>query len=172
MLPRSKAVGGNGRNDGPGIPQEQLSSIFDAFVQGPRSLDRREGGLGSASPGAVVRRRDPASPRRRAPAAAAAASSCLPLSAVDAPQVAPPVVDREVQRRRVLVVDDNVDAADMLAEALAAHGHDVARAFDAAGALTEVQSFRPDVAMLDIGLPGTDGYELAGRCAPSHRRRC
>jgi CheY-like chemotaxis protein len=62
---------------------------------------------------------------------------------------------------RVLVVDDNVDAAEMLADALRGFGHDVAVAHDGPQGLEVARELRPDVALLDIGLPVMDGYELA-----------
>jgi CheY-like chemotaxis protein len=64
--------------------------------------------------------------------------------------------------RRVLVVDDNPDAAELLAEALNAFGHSVRTAGDGPSALELVETFIPDIAFLDIGLPAMDGYELAG----------
>lgn len=65
--------------------------------------------------------------------------------------------------RRVLVVDDNVDGAESLAMLLEMYGHEAATAHDGLAALETASSFRPDVAFLDIGLPGIDGYELARR---------
>jgi CheY-like chemotaxis protein len=67
------------------------------------------------------------------------------------------------QRRNILIVDDNEDAAEMLAETLKMSGHEVRVAHDAPAALRLAEGFRPDIAFLDIGLPVMDGYELAGR---------
>ena len=64
-------------------------------------------------------------------------------------------------RRRVLVVDDNPDAADLLAEALLAKGQEVEIAYDGAQALQKARTFQPEVVLLDIGLPGMDGFEVA-----------
>jgi two-component system CheB/CheR fusion protein len=64
---------------------------------------------------------------------------------------------------RVLVVDDNVDAAATLAVLLENDGHEVRRAHDGPGALTAADAFRPDAVFLDLGLPGMDGYEVARR---------
>jgi CheY-like chemotaxis protein len=69
----------------------------------------------------------------------------------------------EAGRRSVLVVDDNVDAADGLGMVLQLRGHDVRVAYDGQSALREVETRRPDVMLLDIGLPGMNGYELARR---------
>jgi two-component system CheB/CheR fusion protein len=68
-----------------------------------------------------------------------------------------------VSRRRVLIVDDNLEAAEMLATLLEAHGHDTRVAGDGPSALTIAPVFKPEVALLDIGLPVMDGYELARR---------
>ena len=65
--------------------------------------------------------------------------------------------------RRVLVVDDNRDAAESLAMILSMSGHEVATAFSGALALERVHAFRPDVVLMDIGMPGMDGYEVARR---------
>ena len=64
--------------------------------------------------------------------------------------------------KRILVVDDNIDAADLLAEALRMAGHVVTVAYDPLIAMAQLLAVAPEVAVLDIGLPGMDGYELAG----------
>jgi CheY-like chemotaxis protein len=66
-------------------------------------------------------------------------------------------------RRRILVVDDNVDAAEMICELLRVDGHEVAMAHDGLSAMSRLEGFRPDVAILDLGLPVMDGYDLARR---------
>jgi CheY-like chemotaxis protein len=88
------------------------------------------------------------------------------LVRVDAPvegAISEPVVSRPDGSRKILVVDDSVDGAEMLATALSAKGYDTRVAHDAAVALRIAADFRPDVALLDIGLPVMDGYELAAR---------
>lgn len=77
-------------------------------------------------------------------------------------------VTPDAHGRRIAVVDDNVDAADLLAELLRAHGHEVEVAYDSGGALAVLDRFDPDVMLLDIGLPDMDGYQLA---AEIRRRR-
>jgi CheY-like chemotaxis protein len=71
--------------------------------------------------------------------------------------------EKEAFLRRVLVVDDNVDAAEALAELLRDYGHDVATAHDGAAALDQARLHRPDIVLLDISLPEMDGYEVAKR---------
>ncbi len=156
-------------DQGIGLSPDLLPRLFDLFVQGERALDRSQGGLGigltiarslcelhggtiaAASPGAgrgstftvTLPRAARAEPRPPAPAG--------PQAAVSQPG------------RRVLVVDDNVDAAHMLHELLAHLGHEAAVAHDGAAALAVAGAFQPDIAVLDIGLPVMDGYELARR---------
>jgi CheY-like chemotaxis protein len=74
-----------------------------------------------------------------------------------------PVDHVSPDRRRVLVVDDNLDSADTMAELVRIWGYDVRTAHDGPAALDCARSFRPDVILLDVGLPGMDGYELARR---------
>jgi CheY-like chemotaxis protein len=70
-------------------------------------------------------------------------------------------MDRESAGRRLLIVDDNCDAAELLAELVRLWGHEVSVAFNGLSALQTVDQFRPDVVLLDIGMPGMDGYEVA-----------
>src|SRR5207244_9865854 len=78
------------------------------------------------------------------------------------PREVPRAVPR-AKRGRVLVVDDNVDAALTLAEAVRLDGHDVRVSHDGDAALKDAAAFAPEVVLLDIGLPGMDGYEVVGR---------
>src|SRR3546814_9573285 len=90
----------------------------------------------------------------------------LPLqqpSGVPEPAAAPPVDAGETTRRRVLVVDDNRDAADTLAMMIEMLGHDVRRLYDPHAVLPDVEAFRPEIVFLDVGMPGLSGYELAPR---------
>jgi CheY-like chemotaxis protein len=73
--------------------------------------------------------------------------------------------------RRVLLVEDNEDAATLLAEFIQLHGHEVVAAHDGASALALAERFQPDVAILDLGLPVMDGYELARRLEAQRRVR-
>jgi signal transduction histidine kinase len=154
---------------GIGIEPDMLPMVFDLFVQGDRSRDRSGGGLGigltlarrlvmmhggaidvhSAGPGqgAVFSVRLPV-----APASAEAGRPAMLLSEAELPHAL-----------RVLVIDDNEDAADMLATLLTAWGQQARVARDGLAALEAAHDFRPDVVLLDIGLPHLDGYEVARR---------
>jgi CheY-like chemotaxis protein len=159
-------------DDGDGIPRELLEHIFERFVQGDQSLQRARGGLGLGL--AIVRnivelhggtvtaesegvgqgsRFTVTLPETAAPSAAGAAPA--PKPAVAAP---PPVASAPV---RILVVDDNDDAAQAIAVLLELEGHTVRTASTARAALAMFGNFVPDVAFLDIGLPDLNGYELA-----------
>lgn len=156
------------RDNGRGIAPELLATLFDMFVQGERTIARSEGGLGigltlvrsvvelhggsveaqsaGVGQGSTFVVRWPRGDRSKRRAASE-------------PSVSRPAVDSV----RVLVVDDNVESAEMLASLLQAFGHDVAVAHDGASAIDAAQSCPPDVALLDIGLPVMDGYEVAER---------
>jgi PAS domain S-box-containing protein len=158
------------RDNGNGIRKELLPRVFELFVQGDRSIERAEGGLGI---GLTLVRTFVAMHGGSVTASSAGvgegsefvvrlpALPALPAPAEPAPQAGPPA--RAARARRVLVVDDNEDAADMLAEALQAEGHVVQVAHDAAEALSMAFAFGPEIAVLDLGLPVMDGYELAAR---------
>ncbi|MFO0575467.1 MAG: ATP-binding protein [Polyangia bacterium] len=162
------------RDSGSGIAPELLPHIFDLFVQGSQALDRSQGGLGvgltiarslvamhggglSATSEGVGRGSEftvrlPLAPtQRRAPAAA-------PAAPVQESEPAP-----ATRSLRILMVDDNEDAISTLAEYARAQGHMVRLAHDGLAALRAVQGFVPDLALLDIGLPVLDGYELVQR---------
>ncbi len=170
------------RDTGMGIPAEMLPHVFDLFTQGERALDRSQGGLGigltlvrslvelhggsvqafSAGPDQgsefVVRlpvlprfqARSPARSPARFPARSASKGGATRKRSASA-------------RRRVLVVEDNADAAMSLALLLQFEGHEVRMAHDGPAALELARTFGPEVVLLDIGLPGLDGYEVARR---------
>ncbi len=156
-------------DSGAGIPPELLPRVFELFVQGQQALDRQAGGLGlglaivktlvELHGGTVSATSDGEGrgsrftvhlPRARA----GAATSAAPAVEAPAPSTA---------GKRILVVDDNLDAADTLALVLQTFGHQVRVAASGAQALALLDDFIPDLAVLDIGLPGMDGYELARR---------
>jgi two-component system CheB/CheR fusion protein len=160
------------RDNGIGVPPDVLDRVFEPFVQSEGSLARSEGGLGigltlvrslvemhggsveAHSPGLgqgsefVVRL--PA----RVPAEKPAAIPGMPLE-MDTPFHA--------RGLRVLVVEDNVDAAESLAALLRLWGHDVRMVHDGLKAIDEARRQHPEVVLLDIGLPGLDGYQVAKR---------
>jgi PAS domain S-box-containing protein len=160
------------RDNGMGIPPDLLSTLFDRFVQSKRTLDRSEGGLGLGLSivrslvhlhGGTVGVRSEgiglgSEFEVRLPACDAKPGT-LGVS-VEAGTTEPTEVD---EARRILIVDDNTDAAELLADALAAMGHETRVAFDGPSGLDAVAGFVPDIAFLDIGLPSMDGYELARR---------
>jgi signal transduction histidine kinase len=154
-------------DDGPGLPAELVPHLFEPFAQGPRALDRREGGLGlglalartfTELHGGTIR----LEAHNGAPGSRFVVE--LPLASATAPrQRTPAPTPSRVAAQRVLLVDDNADAREMLRLALEQAGHIVATASDGPSALDVTATFRPDVGVLDIGLPGMDGYELARR---------
>jgi signal transduction histidine kinase len=156
-------------DDGMGISREFLPRIFDLFVQGPRAIDRREGGLGlglavvknlvALHGGNVTAHSD--GPGRGSKFVVRLPMLHLALRHPHHPQEPRPLAT--VRARRVLVVDDNVDAAETLAEALLAMGHEVKVAHDGPEALGIQAGFQAEIGVLDLGLPVMDGYELAAR---------
>lgn len=158
------------RDNGMGIPPDILPHIFDLFAQGPRTTDRSEGGLGiglavvrgllELHGGRIVARSEGVGQGSEFEVHLPAANAPSEPAAVE-PSSAP--VARAPRGLHVLVVDDNEDAAETLAELLTEAGHEVAVARDAPEALERCDHRRPEVAILDIGLPVMDGYELAAR---------
>jgi PAS domain S-box-containing protein len=158
---------------GAGIDATLLTAIFEPFVQGERTLARTQGGLGlglalvkgiTELHGGTVR--------------AESAGSGKGAEFVVRLPVVPTAVAQERQhaafartngRRRVLVVDDNVDAAESLADLIRMLGHEVEVAYDGSSALEKAGASPPDVVLCDVGLPGMSGYEVAkalrARCA-------
>jgi signal transduction histidine kinase len=154
-------------DDGIGIPPHLLPRVFDLFVQGERLSDRRDGGLGiglSIVKSLVEMHGGSVSASSAGPGRGSVFTVRLPAaSPVD--EVVDEITGR-VQRltpigQRILVIDDNTDVADMVAELLREQGHTVEVAYDGAAALRLAETFRPQTALVDIGLPIMDGYELA-----------
>lgn len=152
-------------DNGPGIEPELLPRVFDLFVQGDRSLDRRGGGMGigltlvrrlaelhgghvhaenaKSGPGAVISVRLPAIARPVAKMAAPAALT--------------------VRQLRIVIIEDNEDVLDGLSTTLKLAGHTVLTANEGVSGLAIILGSRPDVAIIDIGLPGMSGYDIARR---------
>jgi signal transduction histidine kinase len=150
-------------DNGPGIPAALLPRLFSPFEQGPRAIDRPEGGLGLGLALSRMFVGLHGGTIRFEPAARGGSRFVIALprtlAATDEP--APPVPHAPHASRRILLVDDNADAREMLRTALEDGGHVVAAAGNSDEAIALASGFRPDVAILDIGLPGRDGYQLA-----------
>jgi signal transduction histidine kinase/DNA-binding response OmpR family regulator len=168
------------RDTGVGIPRHALATVFEPFTQLERTLDRAQGGLGIGL--TLVRR------LVEMLGGGVAASSDGPGKGSEF-VVSLPALDAQVQRDErpapkqtgtlaagagltVLVVDDNVDVAESTAILLRSAGCTVVIAGDGTSALAKLDAHRPDAVLLDIGLPGMDGYQVAEqmRARPEHRR--
>ncbi len=153
---------------GIGIPREQLPKVFEIFAQVNRSQEQSQGGLGIGL--SLVKRlveMHGGSVEARSAGLGKGSEFVvrLPVAAAEAPAAAPgeappggPAV-----RRRILVADDNVDAAESLAMLLTLQGNEVRTAHDGARALAAAAEFRPQVVLLDIGMPKLNGYEVCRR---------
>jgi PAS domain S-box-containing protein len=158
------------RDTGIGIGPHLLPRVFDLFVQEPQRIDRAAGGLGLGL--AIVRslvtlHGGAVAARSEGPGKGSEFTVTLPAAAAPGAELgAPHEAAQDVQATaglRILVVDDNSDAAELLSDALGALGHVVSTAADGPTALRLLEEITPDVALLDIGLPVMDGYELARR---------
>jgi signal transduction histidine kinase len=165
------------RDTGIGIVPDVLPCIFDLFTQLDRRTGRHQGGLGIGL--ALVRQLvemhgGTVSASSEGPGKGSEFLICLPLSiernsSVEAQDgqagaAAPPekpLAPVRPPQRRILVADDNADARESLATLLALNGHEVFKAEDGSDALETAERFRPDVALLDIGMPRANGYEVA-----------
>ena len=156
------------RDTGIGIAQETLPHVFELFVQGERSLDRSEGGLGIglALVDRLVRqhggRVEAHSGGRNCGAEFTVRLPALRTAPEETRSGAVPG-EPGVAASRILIVDDHRDAADSMADLLRVWGSDVRVCYDGESALQLAPQFLPQVALLDIGLPRIDGYELARR---------
>jgi len=155
-------------DNGIGIPADMLPKVFDMFTQVDRSLERKRGGLGigltlvkklvELHGGAIEARSEGAGRgcefQVRLP---------VPTPVTErVPSPAPPEqATSSATSRRVLVVDDNRDSADSLAMLLTMFGHEVRTAYDGQDGVRAARSFRPDLVLMDIGLPGLNGYDAA-----------
>ena len=155
------------RDNGIGIAPEMRPKIFDMFMQGDRSLERTRGGLGvgltlvrnlvGLHGGSIDVRSDGLNAGTEVIVDLPMDASVQPgRAAVDAP-----VETRPARSLKILVADDNEDGLEMLSFFLKSEGHTVATAVNGPSALTVAAEFQPDVAILDIGMPGLDGYHVA-----------
>jgi PAS domain S-box-containing protein len=154
---------------GLGIPREMLSRVFEMFAQVNRTLDRAQGGLGIGL--ALVKQLiEMHGGKIEVSSAGEGLGSVftirMPVVASDVPASATTTLDGSLRKhtsRRILVVDDNIDGANTLAMMLRLQGHVTRTAHCGEEVLAVVQSFSPDVVLLDIGLPGMSGYEVANQ---------
>jgi CheY-like chemotaxis protein len=156
------------RDTGVGIAPEILPRIFDLFTQAVRSLDRSQGGLGIGL--ALVQRLVEMHGGTVAASSALGQGSefvmRLPVVSPPPPQASSPPIETAQSTGpslRVLVVDDNVDTVTTLALLVTESGHDVRTAYDGPAVLEAALDYRPNVVLLDIGLPGLNGFEIAKR---------
>ena len=157
------------RDTGVGIAPELLPRIFDLFTQADRTPDRSQGGLGIGL-SLTQRLVELHGGKIEAHSAGLGQSSefivRLPVllpSERGADMTSTGTSKQAAQGWRMLVVDDNVDAANMIAMVLQHYGHQTETVYSAHGALEMAVEYRPDFVVLDIGLPGMDGYEVARR---------
>jgi PAS domain S-box-containing protein len=152
---------------GLGIDPETLKRLFEPFAQADRSLDRSRGGLGlglALVKGMVELHGGEVSAHSDGPGKGSRFTVKLPLVERTVVADGPPQPSDAAGRgcRKVLIIEDNKDAADSLSEVLGLSGHRVAVAYDGAAGLVMAREFRPEVIICDIGLPGDmDGYAVA-----------
>ncbi len=158
-------------DEGIGISAEMLPRLFHLFSQESQAIDRAQGGLGLGL--AIVKRLvdlhgGEVWAKSDGPGTGAEFTVALPvLERGTAAREATPSASGS-RRQRVLVVDDNADALDLLVDAIEMLGHETRGAHDGEAALQVAAELRPTIGLLDIGLPGMDGYELAGKLRGHH----
>jgi two-component system, sensor histidine kinase len=157
------------RDTGEGIRADLLAYVFDLFVQQPQALDRSRGGLGL---GLTLVKRLVAlhggSVGVTSGGAGLGSEFTVRLPAVEEPAVAPasPPPHALARARRILIVEDHEDARDSLRLMLELAGHEVRTAVDGPSGLETLLAYKPDVALIDLGLPGLDGYDVARLARP------
>ena len=162
------------RDTGIGISKEILPKVFDMFMQADRATDRAQGGLGiglTLVRSLVEMHGGSVTARSEGPGHGSEFVVQLPLAASQSGLKSPlssSGSSRSLSSRRILVVDDNVDSANSLGMLLKFLGGDIQVAHDGPAALAAIEKYRPDVVLLDIGMPGMDGYEVAARIRERH----
>ncbi|CAN7403900.1 response regulator [Pseudoduganella sp. LjRoot289] len=157
-------------DSGVGIPAELLPHVFDVFVQGSSTLDRAQGGLGIGL--SLVRRL--AELHGGSASAHSDGSGEGSIFTIRLPHIARPSEQRQeimdnkqAGKPTVLLIEDNDDGREMMSMMLSCYGYEVRHAADGLQGLEVASAFRPDLALVDIGLPGIDGYEVARRLRAS-----
>jgi CheY-like chemotaxis protein len=166
------------RDNGIGISAEHLPRIFEMFMQVDQSLERGQGGLGvglSLSKKVIELHGGTLEAHSAGLGKGSSFTVRLPaLASEAAPKGAPATRESAAAnggRYRILVADDNVDSATMLAVGLRLKGHDVRTVHDGLSALSAAEEFAPDLAILDIGMPKLNGYEVARQLRAQPRNR-
>lgn len=152
------------RDTGVGMQPEVLERLFQPFIQADRTLDRSKGGLGlglALTKGLVELHGGEISARSDGPGRGSEFTISLPLDTTLSKTETTTKPPCPSHRRRVLIIEDNVDAADTLREALEIEGHIVDVAYNGPEGIAKAHPFEPDVVLCDIGLPGMDGYQVA-----------
>jgi signal transduction histidine kinase/ActR/RegA family two-component response regulator len=156
------------RDTGRGIPRDMLLKVFDPFTQVSPSIDRGSGGLGLGL--TLVRRlveMHDGSVEAQSEGEGQGSTFVVRLPLVPEARAREAEEGRHLSRapaaRRILLIDDSDDVREMLKELLESLGHDVSIAEDGLQGVERARELRPDVALVDIGLPGIDGYEVARR---------
>ncbi|HKW82277.1 MAG TPA: hybrid sensor histidine kinase/response regulator [Burkholderiaceae bacterium] len=158
------------RDEGVGMDAQILPHVFDLFVQGDQSLDRAQGGLGI---GLTVAKRlvelhgGRIEVRSDGPGRGSEVTITLPGGVLRSTERAVPKA-QPVKARRILIVDDNADSAMSLSVLLELEGHEVRSARNGPAAMQELEQFHAQVVLMDVGLPGLDGYATADLI----RQRC
>jgi signal transduction histidine kinase/ActR/RegA family two-component response regulator len=155
-------------DNGIGLEKEQLSQVFEMFSQIPGAVDKSEGGLGiglALARGLVELHGGRISASSDGPGLGTEFAIHLPDTCVigraqPATAVVPPISVHKSPARRILIADDNADSADSLAELLRLEGHEVHVAYDGEQALATFTHFRPDAALLDVGMPRLSGLDV------------
>ena len=151
-------------DDGVGMAPETVARLFQPFMQADQTLDRSKGGLGlglALVKGLVELHGGGVSAGSDGPGQGTEFLVRLPLDTQETVTSATVRPTYPLARRRVLIIEDNVDAADSLREAIELGGHEVEVANDGRDGLAKARAFLPEVILCDIGLPGMDGYSVA-----------
>lgn len=154
------------KDNGMGIPADMLERIFELFVQSDNTLARSDGGMGvglSLVRSLVQMHGGTVSAFSEGPGRGSEFCVRLPLAAVPQPAPAPPAAEAVPSIRSIVLVEDQEDNRQMLTYLLEAEGYDVVVAADGPEGVAAICDRRPDVALIDIGLPGMDGHEVARR---------
>jgi PAS domain S-box-containing protein len=154
------------RDDGIGIPPDALPRVFDMFAQADRNIERQTGGLGiglALVKGLVELHGGQVSADSDGPGKGSTFTVQVPaVGAVNEPLASPPAQDMPTAAgngRRILVVDDNRDSASTLGTLLKLLGSEVGIAHDGVEAVREAEEFRPQIILMDVGMPNLNGYE-------------